>query len=114
MTTTQTFSVWKAFRRSPLAAAVALFATTAGAVEFDTDDPDTKVRWDNTVKYSAAVRTGRQSAQLLANPNQDDGDRNFSRGLISNRIDWLSELDVQHDDFGGRVSAAGWYDTVYN
>ena len=109
------FSAWKAFRRTPLAAAAAaLIATTAGAVEFDTGDPDTKVRWDNTVKYSAAVRTGGQSPGLIANPNQDDGDRNFNRGLISNRVDWLSELDVQRGDFGGRVSAAGWYDTVYN
>jgi hypothetical protein len=51
---------------------------------------------------------------LLANPNLDDGDRNFGRGLISNRVDLLSEFDAQYKGFGVRLSGAGWYDAVYN
>ncbi|HSW24738.1 MAG TPA: DUF1302 family protein, partial [Burkholderiaceae bacterium] len=35
------------------------------------------------------------------------------RGLISNRLDLLSEFDISYQGFGARVSAAGWYDTVY-
>lgn len=68
----QRLSLWRAFRRMPSAAAAALMATTAAAVEIDTNDPDLKVRWDNTVKYGAAVRTSAQSAGLLGNANQDD------------------------------------------
>lgn len=103
-------------RHRPLATAVtlALLGGAASAAEIDTGNPDFKLRWDNTVKYSAAARTGKQSATLLSNPNNDDGDRNFSRGLISNRLDLLSELDAQIGNVGARVSAAAWYDTVYN
>ncbi|MBT0960103.1 DUF1302 domain-containing protein [Denitromonas iodatirespirans] len=107
-------SQWKAFRRSPLAAAIALLATTSHAAMIETSDPDLRVRWDNTVKYSAAARTGKQSAVLLGSSNEDDGNRNFNRGLVSNRLDWFSELDVQRGNFGGRISAAAWYDSVYN
>lgn len=107
-------SAWKIFRCTPLAAAIALLATTSGAAEIETSDPDLKIRWDNTVKYSAAARTSGPSAALLGSANEDDGNRNFNRGLVSNRLDWLSEFDLRRGNFGGRVSAAGWYDSVYN
>lgn len=97
------------------AAAVALLATGASAGEVDTGNPDLSVRWDNTVKASLAARVKSADAGLLGNPNNDDGDRNFKKGLISSRIDWLSELDVVYQStWGGRVSAAAYYDAVYN
>lgn len=79
---------------------------------------DWQIRWDNTVKYSAGYRL-KSPASVFINPvseraNNDDGDRNFGRGLISNRADLLSEFDVQRDGFGLRLSAAAWYDQVYN
>ncbi len=96
-------------------AAAALLATQAQALEFDTGDPNLSVRWDNTIRYGAAIRLKSQDPALLGNANNDDGDRNFNKGLISNRIDLLSELDVSYNkQFGVRISAAGWYDTVYN
>jgi hypothetical protein len=76
--------------------------------------PNLTLRWDNTFKYTAAFRVEKRDATLLANPNQDDGDRDFSRGLISNRFDLLSEADLKYRDFGVRLSGAGWFDTVYN
>lgn len=89
-------------------------APAAMAVELYHDDA-LDVRWDNTVRYTAAFRLFPQdSALLLANPNWDDGDRNFNPGLISNRLDLLSELDITSGDFGLRVSALGWYDSVYH
>ncbi|MGC7404358.1 DUF1302 domain-containing protein [Pandoraea pneumonica] len=87
---------------------------TAGAFEFDTGNPDFKIRWDNTLKYSTAWRVQGQNNALLVDPNMDDGDRNFNKGLISNRVDLLSEFDASYRDFGVRVSGAAWYDTVYN
>lgn len=90
------------------------------AAEINTGDPDWAVRWDNTVKYSAAVRVGAQDPYLM-NPvgalelNTQSGDRNFKQGsLISNRGDLLSEFDAAFQrDTGLHVSAAAWYDTVY-
>ncbi|MES2260376.1 MAG: DUF1302 domain-containing protein [Pseudomonadota bacterium] len=85
----------------------------AGATEFDIGDAGVKVRWDNTFKYSSAFRVKQPSAALTADANQDDGDRNFRRGLVSNRLDLLSELDLTYGSAGLRVSGAAWYDSVY-
>jgi hypothetical protein len=99
-----------------VALAVASLAVSSGAIAFeiDTGDTDVKMRWDNTVKYSSAIRVKDQSAALTNDPNQDDGDRNFSKGLISDRVDLLSEIDLTYKNFGARASGAAWYDTVYN
>ena len=104
------------------AAATALCTSlNAFAFLFDTGVPDLTTRWDNTLKYSSAFRVnGRQDniaagpGTSIANPNLDDGDRNFSSGLISNRLDLLSELDIKYGEVGARISGAAWYDTVYN
>jgi hypothetical protein len=77
---------------------------------------DWKIRWDNTIKYSAGLRLDSPLADLsagAATTNLDDGDRNFAKGLSSNRMDVLSEFDAQKDGFGIRLSAAGWYDAIY-
>ena len=74
---------------------------------------DWTLRFDNTVKYSTAVRTASPSPQLLT-LNTDDGDRNLRSGFISNRGDLLTQFDVGYRDYGLSASAAGWYDTVYN
>jgi hypothetical protein len=86
----------------------------ARAVEFATDNPDLKLRWDNTVKYSAAFRLKERDPLLVSDINQDDGDRNFGKGVISNRLDLLSEADLSYRDVGLRLSGAAWYDSVYN
>lgn len=86
----------------------------AYAYEFDLGDQDTKMRWDNTLKYSAASRLKNRSDKLVSDVNQDDGDRDFSGGLISNRMDLFSEFDISRNGFGARLSGAAWYDSVYN
>ncbi|MCW8277862.1 DUF1302 domain-containing protein [Pseudomonas sp. PCH199] len=99
-----------------LAALLVLGAPTAEAFQIDTGNPDISLQWDNTLKYSSAWRLKDQSSRLTKGPvalNQDDGDRNFDKGLISNRLDILSELDMSFGDFGARVSGATWYDTKY-
>jgi len=94
-------------------AAAGAVAPVAHAFEIDTGTP-VRVRWDNTIKYSAARRVTDPSSDLLVNINGDDGDRNFDTGLISNRLDLLSELDVTYKSMGMRVSGAAWYDALYN
>lgn len=99
----------------PLAmSVVALMSPGVHAFVIESGNPDLKLRWDNTFKYSSASRVEGASDKLTSSVNQDDGDRNFSSGLISNRLDLLSEFDVSYNGFGARVSGAGWYDTVYN
>ena len=106
------------------AAMVAITAAVMGgqgayAFEIETDTPELKVRWDNTVKYSSAWRMNSPDSKLVSaaantqNPNLDDGDLNFKRGQISNRLDLLSELDVAYQNVGFRISAAAWDDSKY-
>ncbi len=71
------------------------------------------LRWDNTLRYSTAFRLAAQDGALIANPNTDDGDRDFDPGLVSSRIDVVSQLDFSTANFGIRISGAGWYDSVY-
>jgi hypothetical protein len=99
-----------------LAAALVLCSQAAHAFQVDTGNPDFSLRWDNTVKYSAAWRTQNPSSKLTEGQvalNQDDGDRAFKKGLISNRTDILSELDMSFKNVGARLSGAAWYDTEY-
>jgi len=99
-----------------LAAVLVLCSQAAHAFQVDTGNPDFSLRWDNTVKYSAAWRTQNPSSKLTEGQvslNQDDGDRAFKKGLISNRTDILSELDMSFKNVGARLSGAGWYDTEY-
>ena len=107
-----------------VACAAAGMALSGPALSFnvETDSPDLAISWDNTFKYSTAWRVrGVNSsvapagaAGLTPQVNTNDGDRNFGRGLISNRVDILTELGVRYKrDSGFRISAAGWYDDVY-
>jgi hypothetical protein len=108
------------FRRGPaalLCAAAALwFAAICPSAEaaeiYDSDG--LSIRWDNTLRYTVSFRLDHYNEDLVANPNADDGDRNFAPGLISNRFDLLSELDIARGDFGIHASGDAWYDTVYH
>ncbi len=98
--------------------ATLLPATAVQAFEIDTENPDLRFRWDNKLAYTTAFRLQDASDRLVNDPpatvNQDDGDRNFGRGLINNRLDWFTEVDLSYRHFGARLSGAAWYDSVYN
>jgi len=90
-------------------------ALPAAAANIETANPDLQIRWDTTLKWSGAYRLNDADAALLVSPNHDDGDRNFRKGLISNRADVFTEFDLSLAGKAGlRLSGAGWYDAVYN
>src|SRR4051812_3550789 len=87
-----------------IAAAICALVGTAHATEITTGNPDLAIRWDNTIKYNYGHRVNGQEASLLKSANFDDGDRNFDKGMVSNRVDLLSEFDVVYQkSFGMRV-----------
>jgi len=104
-------------RHAVSVATMALIAAqSASAGEIDIGNPDWKLRWDNTVKYSAMNRLDSPLPELsngTGTLNQNDGNNNFGRGIVSNRIDLLSEIDLAGPSYGARVSAAAWHDGAY-
>jgi len=103
----------RATRCLAVLAAFASIAAGAQGAELYADG-DWMVRWDNTLRYSLAFRLMPRDAAVIGDANSDDGDRDFAPGLISNRLDLVSILDVTHGDGGVHLSGAGWYDTVYH
>lgn len=96
-----------------VAAALAL-PTAVGAFEFENGNEDLSIRFDNTVRVNVTGRVASQDKAMIANPNFDDGDRNFDDGATFERIDLLTEFDfVWKKAFGFRVSAASWWDYGY-
>jgi hypothetical protein len=100
-------------------AAATLLATGASAFEIDAGDSGLKIRLDTTVRYSGGVRLKEQLPELSSvapvTVNQNDGNNNFKKGgMFSNRLDVLTEFDVVGPRYGMRISAAAWYDQVYN
>nr|WP_233407889.1 DUF1302 family protein [Marinomonas spartinae] len=105
------------FRAKAIALAIISTTSTAYGFEITTSNPDLRLSLDNTVKYSTAYRLKSSSPGLTQGQtaiNLNDGDNNFHRGLVSNRLDLLSELDLSYKDYGARISAAAWYDDVYH
>lgn len=115
-------SAFTPFRRHALALACGLAcAVPALAMELESSDPDTKIRLDFTPKYSLAYRLQNPSA-VLTSPaargdggvtNENDGDVNFKKGVVSNRVDLLTEFDYSRGNWGLRLSHAAWYDSKY-
>jgi hypothetical protein len=108
-------------RPSLLASAALLALSSAQAFDIPAADPDLKLRLDLTPKYSAGYRLKNPSPALTrldvavdpGTVNEDDGNHNFDKGLISNRFDLLAEFDVGYRNFGARLSANAWRDAVY-
>ena len=101
---------------------LAALSSQAGAFQFDTSE-DWKIRWDNQFKGNLQSRLD-ASKRSVVDPTKvpnariaDDSDFSVDRtsgGISSARIDIRSELDViWKQDFGFRISGAGWYDAAY-
>jgi hypothetical protein len=113
-------------RRTALAAAALLACGTSQAFEFETGNPDLTRSAGTTPSSTARPSRVKDRSPALSqtqfgpagvvgpnNLNQDDGDNNFDKGLVSNRLDLLSELDMTWRNWGARVSGAAWYDPIY-
>lgn len=94
---------------------------SAQAIELTQDDPDVKASLNFTPRYSTAYRLRNPSATLTSPSarsdngvvNENAGDLDFSKGIISSRFDLLTEFDYSHGNWGLRVSDAAWNDSKY-
>ncbi|HBP4866948.1 TPA: DUF1302 domain-containing protein, partial [Pseudomonas aeruginosa] len=97
---------------------VLVLMSSSGAVcaaSIDLPNPDYRLRWDNTVRYTLGMRAEGQDQRIMRNPSYDESDGKFDRGdIVTNRVDLLSEIDFSYrKDWGARLSAAAWYDHAY-
>ena len=111
-------------KKYALISALALsFSQPGQAFQFETGD-DWAIRWDNSFKFNLMSRVAKQdkdvytpragAAWFLADDSTLSVDRS-GLGLVSTRLDLVSEFDLQwRDQYGFRVSAAAWYDPQYS
>ncbi|SFQ29178.1 DUF1302 domain-containing protein [Pseudomonas borbori] len=87
----------------------------SSAFQIETNDPDTKLQWDNTVRYNLGARVESRDSKLGNNPNYDESDYKFDKGeIVTNRLDLYSQLDFEYKQkLGFRISGSGWYDHAY-
>ena len=98
-------------------AGVLWFCPQAQAFEIYQSDA-LRIQLDSTVSYGLQWRVEDRDKDIigLANGgtkhsvNYDDGNLNYSTGLISNAIKMTSELDVDAGWIGAFVRATGFYD----
>ena len=107
----------------PLVAAVSI--TPAYAFQFNTGDK-TSAALDLTFTYGAQWRLDdpdpKHSAGDLpfADPNQDDANNNFDKGLVSNGIRAIADFEWRYhadsgDSYGLFARGSAWYDNeIYN
>ena len=111
-------ALWSLRGVACLAATVGVAAapSTLQAFEFETGNPDLRVRFDNQVRYAIGVRMEDIDAAFGDNPIYDETEYKFEKNdVMMNRFDLVSEFDVVYkESFGGRVSAAVWDDFAYN
>jgi len=120
------------WRNAALTAAVAgLLAVAPGAsgLSFEFDDSEWRVDLDTTLAYASMWRVAkrdhrkfgyRDTGDLVADStrytlllNADDGDYNFSRGMVQNKVSMVSELNLTQGDYGFFARARANYDDVY-
>jgi hypothetical protein len=105
-------------RRILACSVVALSAAIPGRAHAFTYlfDDGIQIRFDNNVEYSNAWRTAPVSKKLTSpvnNINTDDGDLALSHGLVSNRFQDVTSLDISDNGYGFDVSDEAFYDSVY-
>jgi hypothetical protein len=109
---------FKTCRRTLLLAGTAIIlcqglGRPAVAYEYTFND-GVQVQIQNTLQYSVLERTAPESPYLAAQYNNNDGNNNLRAGIVSNRFDLLSKLNISYNGFGFDASADSFYDTVYN
>ncbi len=85
-----------------------LWTGPAGAV--DLSSGEIEARLDTTLSYGVTFRVEERDKELTDRVNDNDGDLNYDRGIVSNAFKFTSELDAGYRNVGLFVRASGLYD----
>ena len=123
----------RAFARSVVTAGLLTAAQGIQALSFELDDAgEWRLEWDTNIAYAAQWRVAKQDddqfkykdvggndplASLRRHTvliNANDGDNNFNRSLVQNKVSFVTEMDLKRDGYGIFARARGYYDDVYD
>ena len=93
---------------SVLAMSSFLFVGQANAVDLSSGEVEASL--DTTISYGLTFRVEERDKELSAGVNDNDGNLNYDRGVVSNAFKFTSEIDLGYNNFGLFVRASGLYD----
>jgi hypothetical protein len=108
------------------AVVAAVTASGAQALSFDLGDSDWQLDLDTLVSFTTQWRVAKQDGDKFEyrpgddivdfnnKINADDGNRNFSRGPVQNRLSAVVDLKLNWRDSGLFARGRAWYDDVYD
>ena len=88
-----------------------LHALPTQAVEFGSGE--LQGSFDTTLSHGLTFRVADRDQDLVAgadNINDNDGNLNYDKGLVSNTSKFTSDLELNYANFGAFVRASGFYD----
>ena len=101
-------------RRSiPPAAIVLALGGLLGAMPaqaFEFGEGEFQGSLDTTISHGLTYRVGKRDPLLAGKTNSNDGNLNYSRGVVSNTSKFTTDLDIGTGDFGAFVRASGFID----
>jgi hypothetical protein len=105
-------------RAAALAVTLGAASFAVHAAEFQSKDGSVSGSWDTTVSYGQAWRVQGPDCNLIAvadggcgrSPNIDDGDLNYSKGIVSRAWKVVTEVSVKSEHYGFFTRVSGLYD----
>ena len=85
-----------------------LWVGQANAVDLSSGEVEASL--DTTISYGVTVRIEKQDKNLTSQVNDNDGDLNYKRGIISHAVKFTSDLDVGYQNMGLFLRASGFFD----
>ena len=93
---------------SALALGGLMHAPPAPAIEFGSGGFQGSL--DTTISHGLTFRVAERDPELAAKANNNDGNLNYGRGLVSNASKFTSDLDIDAGDFGAFARVTGFID----
>jgi len=85
-----------------------LHAQPAQAIEFG--DGDLEGSLDTTISHGMTFRVAKRDPALASGANDNDGNLNYDRGLVSNASKFTTDLDIGIGGFGAFLRTTGFLD----
>ena len=95
---------------SASAFAMGAFLWVAPADAVDLSSGEVEASFDTTLSYGVIYRVEKQDKDLISQINDNDGDLNYKRGIVSNAVKFTSDLDVGYKNMGLFLRATGFFD----